>query len=138
MCNASSSTWKSRSDSGEHWKRGAPFLGALEGGAPFCIPSVFSQQNITFADFKEYEEVPEAVTLDFTEDEVLWVMSKFSVTAGALEEKEIELRNWIILFGCTSEELRVIVAKLSDWMANSSPPLGRILLTNVLPPSSFG
>ena len=45
MCNSLSSTWKSRSDSGELWKGGAPFLGALEGGAPFCIPSVFSQQS---------------------------------------------------------------------------------------------
>ena len=46
MCNSLSSTWKSRSDSGEHWKGGAPFLGALEGGAPFFIPSVFSQHQI--------------------------------------------------------------------------------------------
>ena len=46
MCNSLSSTWKSRSDSGEHWKGGALFLGALEGGAPLCIPSVFSQQPI--------------------------------------------------------------------------------------------
>ena len=45
MCNSLGSTWKSRSDSGEHWKGGAPFLGALEGGAPFCIPSVFSQHQ---------------------------------------------------------------------------------------------
>ena len=46
MCNSLGSTCKSRSDSGEHWKGGAPFLGALEGGAPFCIPSVFSQQLV--------------------------------------------------------------------------------------------
>ena len=45
MCNSLGSTWKSRSGSGEHWKGGAPFLGALEGGAPFCIPPVFYQQH---------------------------------------------------------------------------------------------
>ena len=47
MCNSLSSTWKSRSDSGEHWKGGAPFLGALERGAPFFIPSVFSQHFVS-------------------------------------------------------------------------------------------
>ena len=47
MCNSLSSTWKSRSDSGEHWKGGAPFLGVLEGGAPSSIPSVFSQHTLS-------------------------------------------------------------------------------------------
>ena len=45
MCNSLGSTWKSRSDSGEQWKGGAPFLGALEGGAPFCISPVFSKHG---------------------------------------------------------------------------------------------
>ena len=30
--------------------------------------------------------------------------------------------NWLLCFGCASEELRVIVARLADWVANSSPP----------------
>ena len=34
----------------------------------------------------------------------------------------MELRNWLLCFGCASEELRVVIASLSDWMANSSPP----------------
>ena len=34
----------------------------------------------------------------------------------------MELRNWLLRFGCASEELRVVVASLADWMANSSPP----------------
>ena len=34
----------------------------------------------------------------------------------------MELRNWILCFGFASEELRVVVASLADWMANSSPP----------------
>ena len=34
----------------------------------------------------------------------------------------IELHNWLLYFGCLSEELRVVVARLSDWMANSSSP----------------
>ena len=33
----------------------------------------------------------------------------------------MELRNWLLRFGCALEELRVVVASGADWMANSSP-----------------
>ena len=33
----------------------------------------------------------------------------------------MELRNWLLRFGCASEELRFVVAILADWMANSFP-----------------
>ena len=39
-----------------------------------------------------------------------------------LAAEAIELRNWLLRFGCASEELRVVVASLADWMAISSPP----------------
>ena len=32
------------------------------------------------------------------------------------------MQNWLLRFGCAFEELRVVVARLADWMANSSPP----------------
>ena len=53
--------------------------------------------------FEEYEEVPETVPLEFTEDEVTWVASKISGAAGALWLEAIELRNWLFRFGCASE-----------------------------------
>ena len=31
------------------------------------------------------------------------------------------MRNWLLCFRCASEELTVIVARMADWMANSSP-----------------
>ena len=34
----------------------------------------------------------------------------------------MELRNWLLRFGCASEEFRVVIASLGDWMANSPPP----------------
>ena len=52
----------------------------------------------------------------------MWVASKISGAAGALGADVIELRNWLLRFGCAYEELRDIVARLIDWMANSSPP----------------
>ena len=54
------------------------------------------------------------VPLDFTEDDITWVASKFSGAAGALGAEAIELRNWLLHFRCTSEELRIVVARLAD------------------------
>ena len=79
-------------------------------------------ENPTFSAFEEYEGVPKIVSLEFTEDDVTWVASKLSGAAGVLGAEAMELRNWFLRFGCASEELRVIVASLVDWMANSSPP----------------
>ena len=79
-------------------------------------------ENPTCAAFEEYEEVPETVPLNFTEDDITWVASKLSGAAGALGAEAMELRNWLLRFGCASEELRVVVASLADWMANSPPP----------------
>ena len=81
-------------------------------------------------DFEEYGEVSETVPLDFTEDDVTWVASKFSGTAGVLGAEAIELRNWLCCFGCLSEDLRVVVARLADWMGNPPPPLGCISRTD--------
>ena len=72
---------------------------------------------------KDYiEEVPETVPLDFTEDDVTWVASKLSGAAGTLVAEAIDIINWLLCFGCASEELRVAVARLADWMASSYPP----------------
>ena len=64
---------------------------------------------------------PETVPLNFTEDDVRWVASKLFDAADALGAEAIELRNWLLCFGCVSEELRVI---LQDWQTGwISPPL---------------
>ena len=64
--------------------------------------------------FEEYGKVPKIVLLNFTENDVTWVASKVSGAAGALGAETIELRNWLLRFGCSSEELRVVVARLAD------------------------
>ena len=83
-------------------------------------------ENPTCADFKVYEEVPETAPLDSTEDDITWVTSKLSGAAGALGVEAMELRNWLLCFGCAPEELRVVVASLADCMANSSTPWAAI------------
>ena len=79
-------------------------------------------ENPTCAAFEEYEDVPKTVPLDFTEDDVTWVASKLSGAADALGVEAMELRNWLLRFGCASDEIRVVFASLADWMDNSSPP----------------
>ena len=52
----------------------------------------FDATHVTSA-FEEYKEVPKMVPLDFTEDDVTWVASKFSSAAGELGVEAIKLRN---------------------------------------------
>ena len=59
-------------------------------------------ENLMCAAFEEYEDIPETVPLDFTEDDVTWVASNLSGAAGALGAEEMELRNWLLHFGCAS------------------------------------
>ena len=46
-----------------------------------CVPPV---ENPTYKAFEEYKEVPEIFTLDFSEDNVIWVASKLSGAIGAM------------------------------------------------------
>ena len=59
-------------------------------------------ENPTCAAFEDYGEVPDTVPLDFTEDDVTCVASKLSGTAVALGAEAIDLRNWLLRFGCAS------------------------------------
>ena len=63
--------------------------------------------------------MPEMMPLDLSEDNITWVASKLSGAAGALGAEVIELRNWLLRFGCASEEFRFVVADMAGWM---TPP----------------
>ena len=79
-------------------------------------------ENPTCASFGEYDVALETARLDFSEEDVTWVASNISGATGDLGAVVIELRNWLIYFGFTSEDLRFVVANLADWMP--PPPLG--------------
>ena len=82
-------------------KTGRPVADVLREKHPdMRVPSV---ENPTCAAFEVYEEVPKMVPLDFTEDDVTRVASKLSDAAGALGAEAMELRNWLLRFGCASE-----------------------------------
>ena len=71
-------------------------------------------ENPTCAAFQEYEEGPETVPLELSEGNVAGVVSKITGAAGELEAEAIELRNWLLHFGCASEEFRVVLAIQSE------------------------
>ena len=81
-------------------KTGRPVADVLREKHPdMRVPPV---ENPECAAFEEYEDVPETLLLDFTEDDVMWVASKISGAAGALGAEAMELRNWLLCFGCAS------------------------------------
>ena len=92
-------------------------------------------ENPGYTAFKEYGKVPETVPLNFTEDDVTWVAPKISDAAGALGAEAIETINWLLHFGCVSEELRVVVDRLADSMTTLPPPPDCLLRTNGILPS---
>ena len=49
----------------------------------------------------------EMVHLDFIQDDMTWFASKLSGAAGVLGAEAVELRNWLLCLGCSSDELRV-------------------------------
>ena len=97
-------------------------------------------ENLMCAAFEKYEEVPEMVLLELSEDDVTWVASKLSGAAEDLGAEAIELRNWLLRFRFVSEELRVIVADLVDWTdkPTPSPPMGFLPCSDVMSPCCNG
>ena len=99
-------------------KNGQPIAEILREKHPdMPVPPV---ENPMCVAFEKYGEVPETVPLNFTEDDITWVVSKLFGTAGALRTEAIELINWLLRFRCALEELRVFVVRLAEWMDNTS------------------
>ena len=56
--------------------------------------------------------MPETVPLDFSEDDIMWVASNLSGTAGALGDEVIELRDWLLCLVYALKYFRVFVVNL--------------------------
>ena len=61
--------------------------------------------------------------LEFSEDNVTWITSKLTCPIGVLGVEVIKLRNWLLWFGCASEEFKVVAVDLDEFIVNSSLPL---------------
>ena len=55
-------------------------------------------KNPTCTAFEGYEEVPDTMPLDFSEDDVTWIASNLSGAAGELGGEAIDLINWFLCF----------------------------------------
>ena len=64
--------------------------------------------------------------LDFSEEVITWVALELSGSSGALGAEALKLKNWLLRFGCVSEELWVEVSGLVGFLGKYPPPLGRL------------
>ena len=82
----------------------------------------------------EYDDLPEPVPLDMTEDTVKAVAGKYSGAAGLGGIDAAELQQKLLRFGVASQRMRIAVASLVICMANDISPIAAThsLLTNRL------
>ena len=66
------------------------------------------------------------MSLDLSKDGVTWVASKLSSAAEELGEEALKIKNWLLRFGCASEELWVEVSGLVGFLGKYPPPPGQI------------
>ena len=64
----------------------------------------------------------EMVPVDITDDVVSAVAGRLSGGAGPGGTDSISLQHWLLRFGATSGELRLIVAEVGEWLSNGRPP----------------
>ena len=64
----------------------------------------------------------ETVPLNFSENVIPWLVSNISGATGALVVEVIEIKHWILGFGCASEETRDLIVNLAYWLTNPHPP----------------
>ena len=72
--------------------------------------------------FEHYDECPEAIDLDITQDTVEKVASRLHGSAGPSGTDAVALRDWLLRFGEDSKILREELAAIARWLANHHPP----------------
>ena len=65
---------------------------------------------------------PELTPVDITNDTVMAVAGRLSGGAGPRGTDSVLLQHWLLRFGATSAELRLIVGDFIEWMSNGRPP----------------
>ena len=71
--------------------------------------------------FPFFEETPEFVDIDITEDTVEKVSSKLSGAGGLGGTHSLTLKHWLLNFGQESRRLRQVIADFMKWLSNNSP-----------------
>jgi hypothetical protein len=87
-------------------------------------PALRDPEAVGAADgaFEPYADLPHAVPVCVTQDDVEAISSRLSGAAGPGGTDAVELSNWLLRFGTESEALRVEMAAWTNWLANTHPP----------------
>ncbi|KAL7549341.1 hypothetical protein ACHAWF_012611, partial [Thalassiosira exigua] len=72
--------------------------------------------------FEEYDECPSSVPLDCTEETVQLVTGKLGGGAGPGSVDAVQVKDWLLHHGRTSQELREELAAWVEWLGNTTPP----------------
>jgi hypothetical protein len=72
--------------------------------------------------FEPHDDVPTAMTVDITADDIEAIATRLSGAAGPGGADAVDLRNWLPRFGKESEALRDEMARWAAWLANDHPP----------------
>ena len=72
--------------------------------------------------FEPYPELPTAIPLCITQDDVEVISTRLSGAAGPSGTDAVDLSNWLLRFGAESESLRSEMAAWVNWLANTHPP----------------
>ena len=72
--------------------------------------------------FEEYEACPTAIPVEITAEHIEKAALRLSGAAGQGGTDAVDLSNWLLRFGVESENLRLELAKWTEWLANGSPP----------------
>ena len=72
--------------------------------------------------FEPYADLPTAIPLCITQDDVEVISSRLSGAAGPGGTDAVDLSNWLLRFGPQSEDLRSEMAAWVNWLANTHPP----------------
>jgi len=79
-------------------------------------------RNVDPSFLPEYEEIPDFVDLDITEEVVEKVARKLSGSGGLCGSDAQAASQLLLKFGKASHKLRTVMAKLALWLANDTPP----------------
>ena len=74
----------------------------------------------------------DTLPLKFFKDDITWLVLKISGAAVSLGAEALKFNNWLLRFGCTSDELQVEVVGITDFLEKLIPPLGIIQSPDVM------
>ena len=80
------------------------------------------KQDLVEPECSYFEDDPDVVPLDISEEDVMWVSGKISWAAGPSGTDVMAFKSWLLRFGQELASLKEEMVAWTDWLANVSPP----------------